>query len=112
MLQVGTELEEAAHIQGASFARRFMKIVLPLSKSGFKSGFLLIFMGVMKELDLFILIMTPNMATLPYVAFQYTNENMTSYANVVAVMMFFIVLVVYALSNVAGKTDIAQSMGG
>ncbi|WP_273481616.1 hypothetical protein [Dysosmobacter welbionis] len=37
-----------------------MKIVFPLSKGGFISGFMLIFVSIMKELDLIILIMTPH----------------------------------------------------
>lgn len=59
MLQISGELEEAATIEGAGFFRRFVKIVFPLSKGGFISGFMLIFVSIMKELDLIILIMTP-----------------------------------------------------
>lgn len=39
MLQISVELEEAAHIQGAGFFKRFGRIVLPLSRKGFMSGF-------------------------------------------------------------------------
>ena len=59
MLQISGELEEAAMIEGAGFFKRFVKIVFPLSKGGFISGFMLIFVSIMKELDLIILIMTP-----------------------------------------------------
>ena len=51
MLQISGELEEAATIEGAGFFRRFVKIVFPLSKGGFISGFMLIFVSIMKELD-------------------------------------------------------------
>ncbi len=112
MLQIGMELEEAASIEGASFPRRFGRIVLPLSKMGFISGFMLIFISIMKELDLIILIVTPALATLPYMAFSYSNGNMEPYSNVVAVIMFLIVLFVYWLTNKFGKADIAGSMGG
>ena len=73
MLQISGELEEAATIEGAGFFRRFVKIVFPLSKGGFISGFMLIFVSIMKELDLIILIMTPTTSTLPYLAFRYQN---------------------------------------
>jgi iron(III) transport system permease protein len=112
MLQIGIELEEAAVIQGASFMTRFRRIVLPLSKAGFISGFMLIFISIMKELDLIILIMTPTRATLPYMAFQYANQNQEPYSNVVAVILFIIVFMIYAILNLAGKADIAKSMGG
>ena len=75
MLQISGELEEAATIEGAGFFRRFVKIVFPLSKGGFISGFMLIFVSIMKELDLIILIMTPTTSTLPYLAFRYQNGN-------------------------------------
>jgi iron(III) transport system permease protein len=91
---------------------RFRRIVLPLSKAGFISGFMLIFISIMKELDLIILIMTPTRATLPYMAFQYANQNQEPYSNVVAVILFIIVFMIYAILNLAGKADIAKSMGG
>jgi iron(III) transport system permease protein len=112
MLQIGVELEEAAAIQGSSFVSRFKRIVLPLSRAGFVSGFMLIFISIMKELDLIILIITPTKATLPYMAFQYANQNQEPYSNVVAVILFIIVFLVYAVLNLAGKADIAKSMGG
>ncbi|MDR2478091.1 MAG: iron ABC transporter permease [Treponema sp.] len=112
MLQIGTELEESAVIQGSSFFTRFRRIVLPLSKGGFISGFMLIFISIMKELDLIILIMVPAWSTLPYMAFRYSNQNFESYSNVVVVILFLIVFMVYALLNIGGKADIAKSMGG
>ncbi len=112
MMQIGMELEEAATIEGAGFGRRMGRIVLPLSKRGFISGFMLIFISIMKELDLIILIVTPKLATLPYMAFSYSNGNQEPYSNVVAVIMFLIVLLVYWAANKFGKADIASSMGG
>ncbi|MHC1787697.1 MAG: ABC transporter permease [Christensenellales bacterium] len=112
MMQIGQELEEAATIEGSGFAHRMFHVVLPLSKAGFISGFMLIFISIMKELDLIILIVTPNLATLPYMAFSYSNNNMEPYSNVVAVIMFLIVLVVYWLTNKFSKADLAGSMGG
>ncbi|QQO08542.1 ABC transporter permease [Breznakiella homolactica] len=111
MMQVSVELEEAAAIPGASFLRRFTRIVFPLSRSGFISGFILIFISVMKELDLIIILITPQLATLPYMAFQYSNENMFPYSNAIAVLMFLIVLVTYLITYLSGKADITRSMG-
>ena len=112
MLQIGVELEESAAIQGSSFFTRFRRIVLPLSKGGFISGFMLIFISIMKELDLIILIMVPAWSTLPYMAYRYSNQNFEPYSNVVAVVLFLIVFLVYAVLNIGGKADIAKSMGG
>lgn len=112
MLQISGELEEAATIEGAGFFKRFVKIVFPLSKGGFISGFMLIFVSIMKELDLIILIMTPTTSTLPYLAFQYQNGNSPQASNCVAIVMFSIVFLVYALANIFGDADLAKSMAG
>lgn len=86
--------------------------MFPLSKGGFISGFMLIFVSIMKELDLIILIMTPKTTTLPYLAFQYQNGNSPQASNCVAIVMFSIVFLVYALANIFGDADLAKSMGG
>lgn len=112
MLQISGELEEAAVIEGAGFFKRFAKIVFPLSKSGFISGFMLIFVSIMKELDLIILLMTPTTTTLPYLAFQYQNQNCPQASNCVAIVMFSIVFLVYALAKIFGDADLAKSMAG
>ena len=112
MLQISGELEEAATIEGAGFFRRFVKIVFPLSKGGFISGFMLIFVSIMKELDLIILIMTPTTSTLPYLAFRYQNGNSPQASDCVASVMFSIVFLVYAIANLSGKADLAKSMAG
>ena len=112
MLQIGGELEEAAEIAGAGFFKRFVRIVFPLSKGGFVSGFMLIFVSIMKELDLIILLMTPKTSTLPYLAFQYQNSNSPQASDCVAIVMFSIVFLVYALANIFGDADLAKSMGG
>lgn len=112
MLQISGELEEAAEIVGAGFFKRFRKIVFPLSKGGFISGFMLIFVSIMKELDLIILLMTPRTSTLPYLAFRYQNGNATQASDCVAIVMFSIVFLVYALANIFGDADLAKSMGG
>lgn len=112
MLQISGELEESATIEGAGFFRRFVKIVFPLSKGGFISGFMLIFVSIMKELDLIILIMTPTTSTLPYLAFRYQNGNSPQASDCVAIVMFSIVFLVYAIANLSGKADLAKSMAG
>ena len=112
MMQIGTELEEAAQIEGASFVTRFARIITPLSKGGFFSGFILIFIGVMKELDLHILLLTPKMATLSYLAFSYNNDNKEPYEYGVAVIIFILTYFCYWIAGKIGKVDLAGSLGG
>ncbi|MDR1178890.1 MAG: iron ABC transporter permease [Spirochaetales bacterium] len=111
MMQISVELEEAAGIAGSSFIRRLTRIVIPLSKGGLFSGIMLIFISIIKELDLLIMIITPKMKTLSILAYEYASENFDPYANVVAVIMFLMVFAVYWFANRFGKADIAKSMG-
>ena len=91
-----------------------LRVVSGLEKpqSGFISGFRLIFVSIMTELDLIILIMTPKTSTLPYLAFQYQNQNCPQASDCVAIVMFSIVFLVYALANIFGDADLAKSMAG
>ncbi len=108
MLQISTELEEAAHMSGARFITRMGRIILPLSKNGFMSGLMLIFMAVMKELDLLVILISPKTQTLPYMAYSYTSGGMDQYSNVVATLMFLIVFLIYWIANKFFNADISQ----
>ena len=108
MLQISVELEEAAHISGAHFMKRFRKIVFPLSKNGFMSGFMLIFMAIMKELDLLVILISPTTQTMPYMAYSYMSGGMEQYSNVVAILMFLVVFLIYWIANKFFNADISQ----
>lgn len=108
MMQISAELEEAAHICGAKFAKRLASIVFPLSKGGFMSGFMLIFISIIKELDLLILLMSPSQQTLPYMAFSFSMESLGQLSNAVALVMFAIVFLVYWIANTFTSADISK----
>ena len=112
MLQISVDLEEAASIEGASFFRRLKKIVFPLARPSFLTGFMLIFISVIRDLDLIILLVTPRLSTLPLLAFAYTNNQMEAYANVIACVLFLIIFIVYVLAAKIGKVDLAAGLKG
>lgn len=111
MLQIGVELEEAADIAGASFWHRMRRIVIPLAKNGFLSGFLLVFISIAKELDLIILFMTPANRTLSYLAFQYNNEVLPQMGDAISVVVLAFVLVTYIVTNRLTGADVSKSWG-
>lgn len=112
MLQIGTDLEEAGQLVGASFLTRLRRIVFPLAKNGFMSGFMLIFISIMKELDLIVLLMSPKQGTLSYIAYWYSTEGWTQPSNCIAIVMFVLVFLTHWLSNKFFKTDLAGGLGG
>jgi iron(III) transport system permease protein len=110
MLQISSELEEAADIEGAGFWRRMATIVVPLAKQGFLSGFMLIFISIAKELDLIILLMTPNMQTLSYLTYTYNNNLQPQMADATSLVMMAFILLCYWASNTFAGADISKSM--
>ena len=93
MMQVGHELEEAAQVAGASVWRSFIRIIFPLTSSGFMSGFLLTFITTMRELSLIILLVTPATQLLASQTMQYTENGDGQMANAVILILVFIVVV-------------------
>ncbi len=112
MMQIGTELEEAAMVEGASFAKRFRKIVMPLAGKGFVSGFILIFISAMKELDLVVLLMTPSTSTLTAVTYSYAEGGFHQFSDAVITVIVAIIMVVYLLAAKIGKVDMSKGLGG
>ncbi len=112
MMQISVELEEAGQIVGVSFVRRFARIVFPLSKNGFMSGFMLILISIMKELDLIVILMTPTQATLPYMAYTYSTSGFQQPASAVAIVMFAMVFFLYWIANRFFNADITGGLGG
>lgn len=90
MMQIDNSLEEAATMFGAGFWTKFKRIIYPLTKSGFVSGFLLSFISTMRELSLIVLIVTPANKVLTTMLFRYTEGGYHQYGD--AITMLLVVL--------------------
>ncbi len=109
MMQISAELEEAASINGAGFFRRLGKIVIPLAKNGFMSGFLLTFISIAKEFDLISLVSNERNLTLSYLTFTYTSLNCYQLAACSSVVMIVLISVMYLLAKKVFNADISKS---
>jgi iron(III) transport system permease protein len=92
ILQIDQSLEEAARMQGASWLKRFRKIIFPLATSGFMSGMLLTFITAMRELSLLILLVTPSTRVLTTIIFAYQDQDQSQHANGVTLILLFIIV--------------------
>jgi iron(III) transport system permease protein len=70
MYQPNKELEEAGEVLGAGWLKRFRQILWPLAKTGFSSGFLLVFMITTRTLSLFILLVTSRTQVMTTLIFE------------------------------------------
>jgi len=92
MMQVGRELEEAAKIAGANAWTCFTRIIFPLTRSGFVSGFLLSFITTMRELSLIILLVTPATQVLASMTMRYTENGSEQKADAVIILLIVLIL--------------------
>jgi len=105
MLQIGSELEEASETLGARWVTRFRRIILPLSIQGAISGFILVFITVMRELSLIILLVTPETRTLTTMTFRYQEQGYTQFSSAISVLIIIIVIFGESLSRRFGKKN-------
>ncbi len=87
MMQIDKSLEEAATLVGAGFWTKFKRIIYPLTKSGFVSGFLLSFISTMRELSLIVLIVTPANKVLTTMIFRYTEGGYHQYGDAITMLL-------------------------
>lgn len=109
--RIGDELEEAAIINGASFFKRFVRIILPLSRQGLMDIFMVIFIGAMKEMDLIVLLVTPKTQTLATLTFDYADRNSSQLSNALVVIMVVLILTVYSLTRRFGMAELSKGAG-
>lgn len=74
--KVGTELDDAAKSLGASTSVTLWKINFPLVKSAALSGFILVFVDILKELPLTLILKPFNFHTLSTKAYQLASDEM------------------------------------
>ncbi len=100
MLQIGEELEEASEIAGARWGKRFTKIILPLSIRSAVSGFILVFITVMRELALVILLVTPKTRTLTTMTFRYQEQGYSQFSTAISLL---VVIIIFTGSYIAKR---------
>ena len=106
--QIGRELEEAAEVAGASWGRRFRKIIVPLASSGVVTGMMVSFVGVMRELSLIILLITPSTRVLMTVGFNYAEEGLTQLSNALVLIVAMITIAGELILWWAGKSKLVR----
>ena len=112
MHQLSNEIEEAGTIQGIRWIKRMIRIIIPIQKSSFLSGYLLPFISCMRELSLFILLVTPSTRILTTMLFQYNEKGWNQYANAINLLIvLFVVISNVAINRITGAS-IDKGIGG
>ena len=106
--QIGKELEEAAELAGAGWGMRFRRIVFPLASPGVLSGMMVSLVGVMRELSLIILLITPSTRVLMTVGFGYAEEGVTQLSNALVLIVAVLTIIGEMLLWGFGKGKITR----
>lgn len=98
MLQIHKELEESAAMSGASWGTTFRRIILPLLKSGFVSGWIYIVIVSIRELSTSILLYSPGSEVISIVMWELWGNGQFSELSALGVIfiVFLFILVMFA----------------
>lgn len=111
MLQVSGEIEESAIIQNISWGKRMTRIMFPIQKSAFISGYLLPFISCMRELSLFVLLCTSDLI-LTSVLKNYQVYDLKQMANAINLIIIVAVLLVNFITNKLTGASVDKGVGG
>lgn len=112
MLQLSPEIEEAATIFGVSWWKRMTKIIIPIQKASIISGFLLPFVSCMRELSLFIMLVSSKTQTLTTMLMTYNEKGASQYGNAINLLIIIIVLAINFGVNKLTGASIDKGVGG
>jgi iron(III) transport system permease protein len=110
MTQLSAELEESAHVCGASWWQTFRRVLLPLTSTGIIAGWIYILIVSFRELSSSILLYSPGKEVLSVLIWeQFENGKFTLLAAIGVLMvaiLVVLVLIAYRIGAGVGlKTD-------
>lgn len=111
MMQLSGEIEESALIQNVPWWKRMVRIVFPIQKSAFLSGYLLPFISCMRELNLFLFIGSNSIVLTRYMYF-LEDTGIPALENAANLILVVIILVVNWLVNLLTGASIDKGVGG
>jgi iron(III) transport system permease protein len=107
MHQISTELEESAHVSGATWWQTFRRVLLPLMVPGLLAGWIYVFIVSVRELSSSILLYSPGKEVLAILTFQlYEDGKLTTVAALGVVMVTGLVLIVTIAYKLGAKVGL------
>lgn len=112
MLQLSGEIEEAAVITGVSWWKRMLRVIFPIQKSTFLSGYLLPLVSCMRELSLFVLLVPTSNTILTTMLMQYSEKGWAQFGNAINLLIIVVVLLINFIVNKLTGASIDKGVGG
>jgi iron(III) transport system permease protein len=112
MMQLSGEIEEAATIQNVPWWKRMTRIIFPIQKSAFLSGYLLPFISCMRELSLFVFLASPTSMLLTTYMFQLNETGCPAFENGANLILVIVILLFNFLANKLTGASLDKGIGG
>ncbi|MCM1042774.1 MAG: iron ABC transporter permease [Corallococcus sp.] len=114
MMQLSGEIEEAAIMMGVPWWKRMTRVLFPIQKSSFMSGYLLPFISCMREMTLFVLLISNG--TILTIVLQDWNTFGESaavpIANGINLIIIFTILLFQFIINKLTGASLDKGIGG
>ncbi len=111
MLQLSGEIEEAAVVVDVPWWKRMTRVIFPIQKSSFLSGYLLPMVSCMRELSLFVLLVPTSNMLLTTMLMQYSEKGWAQFSNAINLLIILVVLAVNTLVNRLTGASIDKGIG-
>lgn len=112
MMQLSGEIEEAAILTGTPWWKRMTRVIFPIQKSSFLSGYLLPFISCMRELSLFVFLIIDSNFIVTTLLMYYNEKGYDQYGNALNLLIVIIVLLVNFIINKLTGASIDKGVGG
>jgi iron(III) transport system permease protein len=111
MLQLSEEIEEAGVIMHIPWWKRMTRIIFPIQKAAFISGFLLPFISCMRELDLFVFLGSDYFILTRFM-FMLEDTGVAALENAANFLLIVIILVANYAVNLLTGASMDKGIGG
>jgi iron(III) transport system permease protein len=111
MLQLSSEIEEAAYIQNIPWHKRMFRIIIPIQKSSIISGYMLPLMTCLRELSLFMLLCTQGFVLAT--SLDYFDEmGLTAFSCGINLILIITILISNGVLNKLTGASLDKGIGG
>ena len=111
MLQLSQELEESAMVQGVGWFKRMTRIIIPIQKSAIISGYMLPFMSTLRELTLFMLLVSQTKIVVTLLDY-YDEMGLYAFSSAINLILIVLILIFNALVNKLTGASLDKGLGG
>ncbi|MBR2527972.1 MAG: iron ABC transporter permease [Blautia sp.] len=112
MLQLSGEIEEAAVITGVHWWKRMVRVIFPIQKTAFLSGYLIPLVSCMRELSLFVLLVPTSNTILTTMLMQYSEKGWAQFGNAINLLIIIVVLLINFIVGKLTGASIEKGVGG